>query len=118
MNDVLLVVIALSVLTMAVIQVAAVVFAARTARRVGQLAERLEHDIRPIVANLQSITADAARTTAMASATWQWLAVPGQGESGSSEALASRTSGNEFMFSWSGPVSWATGRASTRTRKS
>ena len=69
MSDLWLGVIAVSVLVMAIIQVAAIVFAARAARQVGQLAERIEHDMRPIVTNLQSITADAARTTAMAAAT-------------------------------------------------
>jgi len=69
MNNVLLGIIAVSVLTMAIIQVAAILFAARAARRLGDLAERLEHDIRPIVTNLQSVSADAARTTALAAAT-------------------------------------------------
>ena len=69
MNNVLLGIIALSVLTMAIIQVAAIVFAARAARRLGDVVNRLEEDFRPIVANLQSVTADAARTTALAAAT-------------------------------------------------
>jgi hypothetical protein len=69
MNNVLLGIIALSVLTMAIIQVAAIVFAARSARRLGELVTRLEQDIKPIVANIQSVTADAARTTALAAAT-------------------------------------------------
>ena len=51
---------------MAVIQVAAVVFAARAARRLDRLVDRLEHDIRPIVGSLQALTADAARATALA----------------------------------------------------
>jgi glucose-6-phosphate-specific signal transduction histidine kinase len=53
---------------MAVIQVAAVVFAARTARRVGDVVNRLEHDVRPIVTNLQAMSADAARATSSAAA--------------------------------------------------
>ena len=69
MNNVLLGIIAISVLTMAIIQVAAIVFAARAAKRLGDVASRLEQDFRPIVANLQSVTADAARTTALAAAT-------------------------------------------------
>jgi hypothetical protein len=69
MNNVLLGIIALSVLTMAVIQVAAMLVAARAAKRLGDLAERIEQDIRPIVSNLQSVSADAARTTALAAAT-------------------------------------------------
>ena len=69
MSDLLLGVIALSVFVMAVIQVAAVVFAARAANRLGALADRLEHDMRPIITNLQALTAEAARTTALAAAT-------------------------------------------------
>ena len=69
MSNLLLGIIAISVLTMAVIQVAAIVLAARAARRLGDLADRFEQDIRPIVTNLESVTADAARTTALAAAT-------------------------------------------------
>jgi hypothetical protein len=69
MDTVLLGVIAISVLTMAAIQVAAIVLTARAAKRLGSLADRLEHDLKPIVSNLQSVTADAARTTALAAAT-------------------------------------------------
>jgi hypothetical protein len=65
-NDFLLGVIAAAVVVMAAIQVAAVVYAARAARRIGRLAERLEQDMRPIVANLQTVTTDAARATALA----------------------------------------------------
>ena len=69
MTDVFLGIIAISVLTMAVIQVAMIVAAARAARRLGAIATRLEEDIRPIMANLQAISADAARTTALGAAT-------------------------------------------------
>lgn len=69
MTTALLAIIAISVLTMAIMQIAAIVMAARAAKRLGDLAERLEQDIRPIVANLQSVTADAARTTALAATT-------------------------------------------------
>lgn len=69
MTDALLAIIAVSVLTMAIIQVAAIVLTARAARKLGAVVERLEADLKPIVANLQSVSADAARTTAMAAAT-------------------------------------------------
>jgi len=36
------------------------------ARRIGQVADRLEHDLRPVVSNLQAITSEAARVTALA----------------------------------------------------
>ena len=68
MNDVYLGVIAVAVAVMAVIQVAAIVVAMRTARRVGDAVSRLEGDLRPIVANLKLMSADAARTASIASA--------------------------------------------------
>ncbi|MGE0447108.1 MAG: hypothetical protein AB7P99_17935 [Vicinamibacterales bacterium] len=69
MDTVLLGVIAISVFVMAAIQVAAIVLAARAARRLGATADRIEQDLRPIMANLQAVTSDAARTTALAAAT-------------------------------------------------
>ena len=55
MTDVFLGVIAVSVLAMAIGQVAAVIVAARAVRRVGDRLGRLEETIRPIVANVQRI---------------------------------------------------------------
>jgi hypothetical protein len=69
MTDVMLGVIAVSVLTMAVIQVAAIVFATRAARRLDALVTRVEQDLRPILANVRAVTHDAAKTTALAAAT-------------------------------------------------
>lgn len=68
MSDLFLGLIALAVLVMATIQVAAVVFAVRAARRVGDAVSRLEQDVRPIVANLHTMSADAARATSVAAA--------------------------------------------------
>jgi hypothetical protein len=65
-NDLFLGVIAAAVVIMAAIQVTAVVYAARAARRIDRLAERFEQDMRPIVASLQTVTADAARATTLA----------------------------------------------------
>jgi hypothetical protein len=65
MSEVFLGVIAVAVLVMAAIQVAAVVVALRFARRVDRFADRVEQDIRPIVASLQALTADAARATSL-----------------------------------------------------
>jgi hypothetical protein len=65
MSDVFLGVIAVAVLVMAAIQVAAVVVALRLARRIDRFADRVEQDIRPIVASLQALTADAARATSL-----------------------------------------------------
>lgn len=66
MTELFLGVIAVAVLVMAGIQVAAVVFAARAARRLDRLADRLEHDLRPVVESLQAVAADAARATSVA----------------------------------------------------
>lgn len=68
MTDLFLGIIALAVLVMAIIQVAAIVFAARAARRVGDAVSRLEDDVKPIVRNLQAMSAEAARATAAAAA--------------------------------------------------
>ena len=68
MTNVLLGVIAVAVLVMAAIQVAAVVFAVSAARRIGQVADRLERDLSPVVSNLKTITSEAARVTTLAAA--------------------------------------------------
>ena len=68
MTNVFLGVIAVAVLVMAVIQVAAIVFAMSAARRIGQAADRLEQDLRPVMHNLQTMTAEAARVTNLAAA--------------------------------------------------
>lgn len=68
MTDVFLGVIAISVLAMAIGQVVAVVLAARAVRQTGERLDRVEETIRPIVANVQQISADAARATAIATA--------------------------------------------------
>jgi tetrahydromethanopterin S-methyltransferase subunit G len=67
-TDVFLGISAVSVLAMAIGLVAAVVVAARTVRRVGDRLGQLEETIRPIVANVQRISDDAARATAVATA--------------------------------------------------
>jgi len=59
-------IIAVAVLVMAVIQVAAIVFAMSAARRIGEAADRLERDLRPLMHNLQTMTAEAARVTSLA----------------------------------------------------
>ncbi len=68
MSNVLLGIIALGVLTMAILQVAAVIMAARAVKGVTEAITRFDADVRPIVANLQHITADAARASALAAA--------------------------------------------------
>jgi hypothetical protein len=61
-------VIAVSVLVMATLQVGVVVFGLRAARQVSQALGRLEQQTQPVLAHLQAIGADAARTSALAAA--------------------------------------------------
>ena len=68
MTNVWLGIIAVAVLVMAVIQVAAIVFAMSAARRIGQVADRLEQNLNPVVSNLQTLTSEAARMTTLAAA--------------------------------------------------
>lgn len=68
MSDVFLGLIAVGVLSMAVGQVTAVIMAVRATRRVGEALGRLEDSVRPIVANVQQMSEDAARATAIATA--------------------------------------------------
>jgi len=72
-TDVFLGIIAIAVVTMAVIQVAAAIFAARAARQMGDVVSRFESTVQPILANLppilanlQAVSADAARASAAA----------------------------------------------------
>jgi len=51
-----------------VLQVVAVIIAARAVSRVADTVSRLDADVRPIVSNLQQITSDAARATSLAAA--------------------------------------------------
>jgi hypothetical protein len=67
-NDIFLGLIALGVLVMAAIQVGAIVFAVRAARRVEGAIGQLQADVRPIVQNLQTMSSDAARVTSKAAA--------------------------------------------------
>jgi hypothetical protein len=68
MELVFLGIIAVSVLAMAIGQVVAVMMAARTVRRVAESVGRLEESVRPIVANVQRMSEDAARAAAIATA--------------------------------------------------
>lgn len=68
MTDVYLGLIALGVIVMATIQVAAIMAAMRAARRVGEMANRFEQDVRPIIVNLQKVSEEAARASAQAAA--------------------------------------------------
>jgi hypothetical protein len=68
MTDLYLGLIALGVLVMAAVQVTAVVAAMKAAKRVSEISSRFEQDVRPIVANLQKVSEEAARASALAAA--------------------------------------------------
>ena len=68
MTDLFLGLIAAGVLLMAAGQVTAVILALRATRRLSESFTRLEESVRPIVSNVQQMSEDAARATAMATA--------------------------------------------------
>jgi hypothetical protein len=59
-------IIAFAVLIMALIQVGAIFAGIRLAKRVDQLATQLDQEIKPLIANLTSMSSDAARAAALA----------------------------------------------------
>lgn len=59
-------VIALAVLVMALVQVGAIIAGLRLAKRVDRIADQLESDIKPLIANLTTVSSEAARATALA----------------------------------------------------
>lgn len=66
--ELLLGVIAFAVLVMAIVQVGAIVAGLRVARRVERLATELESGVKPLLANLTAVTADASKAANLASA--------------------------------------------------
>lgn len=67
-SEVFLGIIAVAVLAMAVVQVGLIVAATLLARRVGQLAQTIEQEMRPIFAHLDAIGRDAQRIATLATA--------------------------------------------------
>ena len=66
--EIFLGIIALAVLVMAAIQVAAVVAGLRLAKRVDALAEQIDQDLKPLIANLTTLSSEAARAASLAAA--------------------------------------------------
>jgi hypothetical protein len=64
--ELLLGVIAVAVLVMALVQVGAIVAGLRVARRVEQLTNELETGVKPLIANLTALSAEAARAANLA----------------------------------------------------
>jgi hypothetical protein len=67
-SDVWLAVIALSVAVMAAIQIGAIVFGLRLARRLDRLTTEIERDVKPLLQNLTQMTAEASRAATLATA--------------------------------------------------
>ena len=67
-RDVFLGVIAVATLAIAIAQIAVIVAAAAAAKRVGQLADQLEREVKPLFGHLNAIGRDAARAAQLASA--------------------------------------------------
>jgi hypothetical protein len=67
-SDVFLGVIAGATLLTAIAQIAVIVVAGRAARRVAQLAEQFERDMKPVFVHLNAIGRDAARAASLAAA--------------------------------------------------
>lgn len=65
MTDIFLGVIAVSVLVMAIVQVVLAMGAWRAATKTAQVAKQLEQEVKPMLANLQAMSADLARTSAL-----------------------------------------------------
>jgi hypothetical protein len=66
--EVLLGIIAAAVAVMAIVQVGAIIAGLRVARRVEQLASDMETTVKPLIANLTALSAEASRTAALAAA--------------------------------------------------
>ena len=67
-NEIFLGIIAGATLVMALIQVGAIVYAARLAGQVQQLAASVQQDIRPLIARANAIAEEASRTAVLATA--------------------------------------------------
>jgi hypothetical protein len=66
--EVLLGIIAFAVAVMAIVQVGAIVAGLRVARRVEQIAADIESSVKPLVANLTTMSAEASRAATLAAA--------------------------------------------------
>jgi len=65
-RDVFLGIIAVATLAIAIAQIAVIVAAAAAAKRVGQLADQLEREVKPLFGHLNAIGRDAARAAQLA----------------------------------------------------
>ena len=65
-GELLLGIIAFAVLVMALVQVIAIIAGIRLAKRVDQLTTQLDQEIKPLIANLNALSSEAARAAALA----------------------------------------------------
>jgi hypothetical protein len=65
-TDVFLGVIAVATLSTAIVQIAVIVVAGRAARRVAEVVDQFEQDLRPLIGHLNAIGRDASRAAALA----------------------------------------------------
>ena len=67
-RDVFLGVIAVATLAIAIAQIAVIVSAGRAVKRLGEIAEEFQREVKPLVANLNAVGRDAARASQLATA--------------------------------------------------
>ena len=67
-SNVFLGVIAVATLAIAIAQIMVIIVAGRAARRVAEIAEQLERDVKPLFGQLNAIGSDAARAASLATA--------------------------------------------------
>jgi hypothetical protein len=67
-RDVFLGIIAMATLAIAITQIAVIVAAGRAARRLSEIAEEFQREVKPLVANLNAVGRDAARAAQLATA--------------------------------------------------
>ena len=67
-RDVFLGVIAVATLAIAIAQIAVIVSAGRAVKRLGEIADEFQRDVKPLVANLNAVGRDAARAAQLATA--------------------------------------------------
>jgi hypothetical protein len=67
-SDVFLGVIAVATMAIAITQIAVIVAAGRMARRVAELVEQFEQDVKPLIGHMNAIGRDAARAATLATA--------------------------------------------------
>lgn len=65
MSDTYLAIIATALVVMAVTHVAVVIFAVRAALQAREMARRLEEEMKPVLAQVRNLSADAARSAAL-----------------------------------------------------